>query len=300
MKLQSISKGTKGSSPYNRNWILKNSLEIIQEYNKGILSIRGLHYRLVDRGMTNDIRHYKKVGEAMKFARWDNLIDFDFFVDNERDIIGRTRYEETTVESSLDNAKYWIEYYMNNYYKNNWENQENYVEVFIEKKALQGVFKPICEEMGVALVPCKGYPSLTFLNEARLRFDNAYLDGKDPIILYFGDYDPSGEDIPRSIVDNLSKMGCNVELDRRLLLKQNVIDWKLPCAPIKEGDTRSKEWDGIGQVELDSIDPKKLQRLCREAINEYFDKELYNDLLELQRIEKIEYKSIIKNFINNL
>ena len=91
---------------------------------------------------------------------------------------------------------------MKNYFKNRWENQEYYPEVFIEKKALQGVFQNICRQYDVALGACKGYPSLTFLYESQLRFNSAIYNGKKPIIIYFGDYDPSGEDIPRSIYEN--------------------------------------------------------------------------------------------------
>ena len=50
---------------YTKNWIIENSLEIIKGYDKGILTIRGLHYRLVANGMTNDDQHYKRVINAM-------------------------------------------------------------------------------------------------------------------------------------------------------------------------------------------------------------------------------------------
>ena len=62
---------------------------------------------------------------------------------------------------------------MNAYRLNRWSNQENYVEVWIEKKALQGVFETPCRRADVGLAPCKGYPSLTFLNDAKDRFEEA-------------------------------------------------------------------------------------------------------------------------------
>jgi len=87
------------------------------------------------------------------------------------------------------------------YAKNRWENQDYYIEVWIEKKALQGVFERPCRNNAVALFACKGYPSLTSVKEASYRIRSV---SQEPIILYFGDYDPTGEDIPRSISDNLS------------------------------------------------------------------------------------------------
>ena len=41
---------------FTKSWIIANALEEIQNYEKGILTIRGLHYRLVARGMTNSIQ----------------------------------------------------------------------------------------------------------------------------------------------------------------------------------------------------------------------------------------------------
>jgi hypothetical protein len=155
---------------------------------------------------------------------------------------------------SADNAKNQIKLWATSYHKNRWENQPIYPEVFIEKKALQGVFEKPCKDWDVALNPCKGYPSLTFLYDAKKRYEEAIKSGKTPIILYFGDYDCSGEDIPRSIQDTLSRMGTDVEVRRIALMEEQVTDWKLPPAPTKTKDTRSRNWTGLGQVELDAVD----------------------------------------------
>lgn len=49
---------------FNRNCIIENSIDILSNYEPGVLTIRGLHYQLVSRGMTNDIQHYKRVVAA--------------------------------------------------------------------------------------------------------------------------------------------------------------------------------------------------------------------------------------------
>lgn len=283
---------------FTRTWITETALEEIQEYEKGILTIRGLHYRLVSRGMTNTIQHYKRVVNAMIEARWNGIVDFDTFSDNDREAIGTTEFRTTSVEQEVYSTKHHIEYWLKNYFKNRWENQKYYPEVFIEKKALQGVFGKPCEQMDVSLSPCKGYPSLTFLNDASIRFKEAIEEDKIPIILYFGDYDPSGEDIPRSIKENLSRLGVDLEVRRISLLEEQVIDWKLPPAPAKKTDSRTANWNGLGQVELDAVDPKILRKLCLDSINSVFDNEAYSDLIEIQREEKTEYQSQLRTFIN--
>lgn len=190
---------------------------------------------------------------------------------------------------------------MNHYSKNRWENQDYYPEVMIEKKALQGVFEPPCMRMGVTIGACKGYPSLTFLNEASIRIKEALNEErKSPIILYFGDYDPSGEDIPRSISDKFFRMGCDIEVRRIALMEQQVIEWDLPLVPAKLTDNRTAKWDGLGQVELDAVEPRELQELCTNAIDELFNEDKYTDLLNEEDIERTEYKSVLRKYVNNL
>ena len=75
----------------------------------------------------------------------------------------------------------------------------NYVEVWLEKDALTGVFYEVTEEYDVPLMPCRGYPSLSFLRSAANTIAwnlNARLknwSGQGPIartdIYYFGDID---------------------------------------------------------------------------------------------------------------
>ena len=233
-------------------------------------------------------------------ARWTGQISFDAFMDHDRETIGSTAYRKTSVEESVKKAKSQIFAWANSYNKNRWENQPNYVEIFIEKKALQGVFESPCEKWDVALNPCKGYPSLTFLYDASERFKKAETLDKKPTILYFGDYDPSGEDIPRSIKENLWKLGIEVDLIRVALMENQVVDWKLPPAPTKDTDTRSGNWDGLGQVELDAVEPPKIVKLLNDSIETVFDYKLHDELLDIEQKEQIEFKSILRNDFNSI
>ena len=278
---------------FTKQWIIDNGCRIVKSYG-GNITLRGLHYRLVALGMTNDVNHYKRVIAAMTDARWANAIEFNDLMDRERETVGTTKAEQTNPYTSADDAFYQIKAWAKSYRKNRWENQDCYVEVFIEKKALQGVFERPCQRYDVALNPCKGYPSLTFLYDAAMRFAY-YMGSRRLVMLYFGDHDPSGDDIPRSIIHNLGRMGVEVELDRIALNKDQVIEWSLPPAPTKHTDTRSHNWDGLGQVELDSVEPNKIQELCEQAILKYFNPDFYDDLKERERSETVIFREIIKN-----
>lgn len=188
---------------------------------------------------------------------------------------------------------------MQSYYLNKWENQPFYPEVLIEKKALEGVFYKTCKDLRIALGACKGYPSLTFLHDASIRIKLAEERGKQPIIIYFGDYDPSGEDIPRALLENLRKFGCEtVEIDRVCLTEQQVIEWDLPPAPTKVTDSRSVHWDGLGQVELDAVKPEKLIELLRMKVSEITDDEAKEELETRESVERETFRSEMKRYVN--
>lgn len=280
---------------FTRQWIISNSVEVCSNYDHGVLTLRALHYQLVGLGMTNDIQHYKRVVSAMIDARWVGQIEFNQFSDLDRSMVGHTAFRDTDVDDEIEIGKEQIEAWMTNYHKNRWENQPVYPEILIEKKALQGVFAPVCEEWNISLGACKGYPSLTFLHEMYQRYSRIY--GKQIVILYFGDYDPSGEDIPRSIVENLRRFGIEVDLRRIALMKDQVLMWKLPPAPAKATDSRTAKWEGLGQVELDAVKPERLQALCENAIKEIFDQDLYTDLLDMEDKERRLYQANLKDFV---
>lgn len=285
---------------FTKSWIIDNAVNICDQYEDGILTLRALHYQLVGLGMTNDIQHYKRVVVAMIDARWQGTISFEKFSDLDRTMVGETKYETTDVYSQIDQGKTQVRLWIQSYGKNRWENQPIYPEVFIEKKALQGVFQDVCKEWNVALGACKGYPSLTFLHEAYTRFSNAEREGKIPVILYFGDYDPSGEDIPRSIKENLQKFGVDVDVRRIALMENQVIEWKLPPAPAKSTDTRTAKWDDLGQVELDAVRPEQLMILLKDSLSDVFNDDLFNELIEQEDQERTQYQRELKDYVNSL
>ncbi len=282
---------------YGKDWILEHGVPIVNEYQG--MTLRALHYRLVAQGMPNTLNHYKRVISSMTYARWQGLVDFNQFDDHERNMVTETEWVEKDLETEIENAKDSIKIWLTSHGLNRWSNQPNYVEVWVEKKALQGTLKPPCSNNDVGLFPCKGYPSLTWLDKAVDRFSDAERAGKEITIIYFGDYDPSGEDIPRSIQDNLWRMGLRINVDRIALLEEQVIEFGLPPAPTKMGDSRSAAWNGLGQVELDAIEPRQLQGIVKEAINRYFDEDLYFELCDREDSEIELYKTALKEWVSD-
>lgn len=284
---------------WKRKKIIAESIPIIESYAGVPITIRQLHYRLVSIGMPNTDQHYARVKGAMAAARWNYDVDFAAFIDRERAMEGETKSEITDLDDEIGIGKAQVAAWMRAYNLNRWENQDNYIEVWIEKKALQGVFEEPCRTWDVALGACKGYPSLTFLYEAEMRFHEALGRGQDITILYYGDYDPSGVDIPRSLLENLERMGGELLVEVIALHPYQIEERSLPPKPVKKTDTRARGWTG-GTVELDAVEPRDLQRMCEIAIQDYFDIDKYAELKEREEEERKEYQKHLRKFVNEL
>jgi hypothetical protein len=129
---------------------------------------------------------------------------------------------------------------------------------------------------------------------------DAIENGKHIIILYFGDYDPSGEDIPRSIEKNLYRLGIDVEVKRMALNKEQIQAMNLPGVPPKATDSRTRNWDGGSVVELDAVEPNTLKEMAKKAIKDHFDEDLYKELQEKEEEESEEYRKELKKFVKNI
>jgi len=279
---------------WGRDWIVSKANEILQEYIGTPITVRQLYYRLVTIGLPNGVRFYKRVVDATSDARWSGKMKKSSFIDRERGLVGETDWEEKDLDAEIAQGFNQVKAWMSAYSLNRWSNQPKYIEVWIEKKALQGVFERPCSRRNVGLAPCKGYPSITFLAEAADRLRRPNMRSKEVIILYFGDYDPSGEDIPRNVQESLGRLGASVEVKRLALLPAQIEELGLPGVPPKDTDSRTNSWTGEEAVELDAIDPKLLATMCEEAIDAEFDEDLYGELEEREEKERVKYAKAVK------
>ena len=80
-----------------------------------------------------------------------------------------------------------------------WEDQEYYVEMYCEKQAMEGILRPIADKYHIHFGCNKGYPSAATVYETSKRIKEQLANGKKVVLLYLGDHDPSGLDMPRDI-----------------------------------------------------------------------------------------------------
>jgi hypothetical protein len=271
------------------------------------LTLRQLFYQFVRRGWTpNNDKVYKKIGNALTKARYEGAYPLDGLMDRGRTVHhGDFTINWDNVDDALDVAgdelKNFPEYFMK---RARWYGQECHVSVWVEKEALAGVFEDVCQDLGVAFFACKGYPSVSalwsWLEQAyKLGGEEGYMGART--ILYFGDHDPDGWEIPRSAERNLYKMmranGLRFPIDvERVALNMDQIE-ELNPPPFEAKKTSSrykkyfKEHNTDDAWELDALDPDALQRLIRENVEEYFDEDAHaknEDLIFDRRQEMLE------------
>lgn len=288
----------KKQGEHGKDWIMKESLRVLETYGSDQITLRQLYYRLVSVGLPNCDKSYKRIVAVLGDMRKEGLVPYEAFEDRDRAIIGQTESEVKVLSDEIETAKRQIQFCLINYRLNKWSNQRFYVEVWIEKKALQGVLQELIWSERIGLFACKGYPSLSALSEASQRFIEAREQGHEPVIVYLGDYDPSGIDITRNIgASLLENFGVSVKVDRIALTEEQVISYNLPPAPVKDTDSRSASWTGLGQVELDALEPSLLKSMTKEAVRGYFDKELYKDLQAKETEEREAYQTALKEYV---
>jgi hypothetical protein len=157
-------------------------------------------------------------------------------------------------------------------------NRPYYVELWIEKDALISLFDKVASKKQVHLFPSRGYTSHTKIYEAQQRFAQQKANGKQCVLLYFGDLDPSGIDIFRNIANKFSS--SDVKVERKALDADHVHD--LIPIPVKDSDKRSDKFKEFmkannleGCYELDAMDAGELTDLASSSIDFYYNKELY-------------------------
>lgn len=242
---------------------------IIAEYTGMRLTLRQVFYRLVAaQFFANTISSYKWLSTVLVDARKDGEIDYNSIEDRTR-AMHDGHGDDFSAGAHFRRFWEYIADMDNRYTMPKWWKQPKYVQVWLEKQALSALFEQITDAEGVDLAVCRGYPSLTFLWEASERLLD--LDGQEVRVLYFGDHDPSGDDIERYVSQTLrSEFGVNATFQKIAITPEQIEEYNIPPAPAKPSDARyagfeAKYGEAI-QVELDAIEPRTLQGLIQSAI----------------------------------
>ncbi len=228
------------------------------------MTLRQVHYRLVSRSdvyYRNTISDYDSLSGWLRDARLDGLIPWEWMEDRLR--VPRRAPMWKDLPAFIGSVR-------RSYRRGVWQDQPGYVEVWLEKDALSGIFEAALRPYGVTLNVGRGFDGWSSVKNAADR----YGDGYGVTVLYFGDFDPSGEDMVRSLRERLAHPdlpggGSEPEIVKCALTFEDIERYDLPPDFAKATDSRREAFValyGDVAVELDALPVDVLRgRLIREV-----------------------------------
>lgn len=275
--------------------------EIIEDYQaQGYkLTLRQLYYQLVSRNViANHDREYKKLSRILTEGRMCGLVDWDAIEDRLRR--PQNVYTVVDIEDALQDT-------YDQYRLNRQLGQSKHIEVWVEKDAISNVLKRVTQKYGINILVNRGFASVTAIKDAYNRFKRKIKDGKDVVILYLGDHDPSGLDMIRDINARVSEMldydfaysRDMFTVDPIALTMPQIKKYNPPPNPAKVTDSRSPKYiEKYGQVswEVDALPPEVLHKILEDNILQNLDKTKYNNMLVKERKEKAKILQFIDQY----
>jgi len=226
------------------------------------MTVRQAYYQLVSRQVVENSRsRYQAVSDALVDARLEGVIPWEWIED---------RLRRPRMVSMWDDLSDFAELARTAYRRDVWASQTLDIEVWLEKDALSGIFEDVLHEYGVTLNVGRGYDGWSSIRNAAQRFG----DGHNVTVLYFGDFDPSGEDMVRSLRERLGKLGSSPSIIKVSLSMEDVKRYHLPPNFTKPTDTRQAAFVAIHgdvSVELDALPANVLRTRLQEEIEQRMD-----------------------------
>jgi hypothetical protein len=183
----------------------------------------------------------------------------------------------------------------NAYRRDRTEGQPVALYLGVEKHGLLEQLSTWFGDLGLPIITLGGYSSQTQKDEVAddLAADLARQD-RSSVLLYAGDFDPSGEDISR---DFIARVGASVDSPtaftdvRRIALSPAQVEqYDLPEDVGKVTNSRAPGFVArhgkLVQVELDALPPDVLRQLYADAIAEHWDDAAYQAVLEREVAER--------------
>jgi hypothetical protein len=188
---------------------VKSSLTWFRRHRVPRPSLRTVFYRLVSlEVIPNTNRSYKLLSSVTVKARKSGEIPWDCFFDQGRLVLGNFEENYIPPEQFIQQGINFLKNAPKLYTVPRWHRQPQYVEVWIEKHALADTFISFLKDRQVKVAVNKGYASWSFLydNCKRLQQINKKT-GRNINVRYFGDFDPSGEDMDRHLQQSFATFG---------------------------------------------------------------------------------------------
>jgi hypothetical protein len=278
----------KGRGRSKRTLALIEAMKKIAEETRPITG-RGIGYKLFAAGLIGGMGEMNIVYRALKIAREDGIIPWDWIVDETR---------ELELVSTWTNPSQCADGFF--YRRDLWQTQRHTVEVWCEKGTVRGVLWPVLSRLGVGFRVLHGFASATSVWDV----SNRGIDDRPLVALYIGDWDPSGlcmseHDLPKRIKEY---DGDHIILKRIALTAEQTA--LLPRSFSVESKSKDKRYKWFKRTygdqcwELDALDPRELRAVVETEITALIDRELWDHQEAHQEREKKSIEALLRWWAN--
>jgi transposase-like protein len=264
-----------------RSALVERAVEIVNSYDTPV-TLRQLFYQLVAAGLIPNTRAaYQRLSKVTAAGRRDG--SFPDLIDDS--IIHRNEHFDG-VSDALNSILNW-------YRRDRTEGQPVAIYIAVEKAGLVEQLRAWFSDLGIPIIALGGYASQSYVKMVQ---DDVDADGREAILLYAGDYDPSGEDIDR---DFIARSDCWSRVERVALTTEQVIAHNLPPMPGKQTDPRAAGFIAthgeLVQVELDALSPTDLRALFQAAIDVEWDSDAYDAVMAEEHEDREKLEAVIES-----
>jgi len=273
--------GEKAGGRMSLDWsrIVTQAAAIVESYDTPV-TLRQLFYRLAStQRLPNALTAYKTLSSTTAKARREGR--FPDLSDR-----GRAIYRPACWQSPAE----ILCAVSRQYRRDRTEHQPCSLYLDVEKNGLVEQLTSWFGAYGVPVLALAGYSSQTYVDEVRKHAQGQH---RPAVLIYGGDYDPSGEDIER---DFLKRAGCFDEVVRVALTAAQVEEYHLPPQPGKRSDARAAGFMArhgrLVQVELDALDARDLHALYRLAFDRFWDVSAYEAVMEREADERAQLEDL--------
>ncbi len=272
-----------------RRLMLVAAIDFLEENHPA--TVRQVYYQLVAKQVIpNNRNQYQAVINLLRDTRLDGTIPWEWIED-------RTRRSRPV--QMFDDLYDFLAAVRRSYRRDVWVDQPTYVEVWLEKDALSGIFEDVLRPYGVTLNVGRGYDGWDSIHNAAERYREACAFGQNVTILYFGDFDPSGNDMVRSLRERLETLGVPqdlVEIKKCALTFEDIAHYQLPPDFAKKTDSRSKKFiaeNGDVSVELDALTPAIIRQRLIAEIERHMDLEALDETKAQEQSDRDALRRLI-------
>lgn len=308
------------------------------------ISIRGWCYIL--EGLNKITKSdFRKTTKFINELRKDGSIPIDFVAS---DITRKINNYVEIYDPSIESPEKQIENQLNNlnfgftdpeisgitthFSVDYWQSQEYYIQLITEKIDLYNLFLPVCEKYKIPTGNAKGWGDLNMRNSLAQNFKKAEKYNLIPVLLHFGDFDPTGLYIVKLIKKHFKQIEMATGWDPEKLIVDSFglsidfinthnlmwIDNLKTSSGQNLGSTKHQQHNsafvqeyikkyGPRKCEANAVLPVRndVKELCEKTIKKYLGQNPFKNVQKKERELKKEVNEILdfidfQDVLNNL